>query len=107
MSEIYSDLQSPTISSDPHLSRIIRKILSGSGPDGLITEIYGYQRRSVVAMLQWEIPNRRAGLSDPLYLPMAGIDGEFYLRPAKMSILREHLRVSPTRGGILRDELGE
>jgi|ERR1700722_300786 len=117
MSEIYSDLRSPTItvSSDPRLSRIIHKILSGSGPDGLITELYGYQRRSVVAMLQREIPNRRAGpsedfvdISDPLYLPMAGIDGrEFYLQPAKMSILREHPRVSPTRGGILCEELGE
>jgi hypothetical protein len=119
MAEIYGDLPSPTVSipSDARLARIARRILSGSGPDGLITDLYGYQKHSVVAMLQREIPNKRAGpagdshfidIPDPLFLSIIGIGGqEFYLQPAKMLILRERPKVSPTRGGILCEELGK
>jgi hypothetical protein len=118
MAEIYGDLPSPTItvSSDPRLSRIAHDILSNLGPDGLITDLYAYQRRSVVAMLQKELPNERPYSSedsqfvdtpDPLFIPIVGVDGqEFYLQPAKMLILQGRPMVSPTRGGILCEELG-
>jgi hypothetical protein len=115
---IYGDLPSPTIgiSSDPRLESIISRILLGSGPHGLMTELYGYQRRSVVAMLQRELPNKRADSSgtyfaetpDPLFIPIVGIDGQqFHLQPAKMLILKGAPKVSPTRGGILCEELGK
>jgi hypothetical protein len=119
MAEIYSDLPSPIIStfSDPRSAHIANRILAGSGPDGLITELYGYQRRSVVAMLQRELPNTRIGPSedshffsnpDPLFVPIVGIDGkEFFYQPAKMTILRERPNVAPTRGGIICEELGK
>ena len=45
---------------------------------------------------------------DPLYLPVAGIDGkEFYLDPTTMEILRECPSLSQTRGGILCEEMGK
>jgi hypothetical protein len=119
MAEIYSDLSSPEVAvpPDPQLGRIARSILSDEGPRGLLSELYPYQRRSVLAMLQRELPKRRVGLyendhfvdiADPLYIPIVGVDGqEYYLQPAKMTILRERPKVTAARGGILCEELGE
>jgi hypothetical protein len=119
MAEIYSDLSSPevTIPSDPQLGHIARSILSDEGPHGLLSELYPYQRRSVLAMLQRELPKRRVGLyendhfvdiADPLYISIVGVnEQEYYLQPAKMTILRERPKVTATRGGILCEELGE
>jgi hypothetical protein len=72
---------------------------------GLKTQLFGYQRETVAAMLQKELNHH--DIPDPLFVPIVGLDSTmFYLQPAKMEILIERPQVSSTRGGILCEELG-
>lgn len=72
---------------------------------GLKTRLFHYQRRTVAAMLQKELD--LVDIPDPLFVPIVGVDSTtFYLQPATMEVLAERPLVSPTRGGILCEELG-
>jgi hypothetical protein len=97
MAEIYGDLPSPKSSATYNTLHNIQ---------GMKTDLYRYQRRSVSTMLSRELSP--GAISDPLYIDLTGIDGlVFFLQPASMEILQECPMVSQARGGILCEELGQ
>ncbi|KDQ61066.1 hypothetical protein JAAARDRAFT_32059 [Jaapia argillacea MUCL 33604] len=111
MAEIYSDLPSPTIdaarlaSSSESGWPLARSFLAAENIEGLRSQLYPYQRRSVATMLQKELCVSE--ILDPLYIPLRGLDGQvFHLQPATTELLRECPLVSTTRGGVLCEELG-
>ncbi|CCM03805.1 uncharacterized protein FIBRA_05953 [Fibroporia radiculosa] len=96
MTEIYGDLPSPKPSATYDVLRNIQ---------GMKSNLYRYQRRSVSTMLSRELSP--GAMPDPLHIKLTGIDGlVFFLQPASMEILQECPMVSQARGGILCEELG-
>lgn len=68
--------------------------------------LYKYQRRTVAAMVQRELD--LSAVPNPLFVRLVGMKGEeFYFQPGSMELLMERPMVSPTRGGVLCEELGE
>ncbi|KIJ69192.1 hypothetical protein HYDPIDRAFT_179066 [Hydnomerulius pinastri MD-312] len=106
MAEIYSDLHSPTINITSHNRiPIVHDIINGRAIWGLKSKLYGYQRQSVAVMIEKEMNSRP--VPDPLYVAVTSISGEkYYLQPSTTNLLRECPMVTPTRGGILCEELG-
>lgn len=108
MAEIYGDLPSPSILSGIPKSNLIHRIYSGEEIYGMRSEqfqLYGYQRRSVAAMIQKE--THPVDIMDPLFIPITGIDGKtFYMQPSSMEILQEPPVVQQNRGGVLCEEMG-
>lgn len=111
MAEIYSDLNFPSLTLNPHPSEspdlhdMICRIMLDHQIVGLRSRLYPYQRESVSAMLVKEISE--SDIPDPLYIPVSGMDKTiFYLQPATMEILRECPMVAAHHGGVLCEELG-
>ena len=108
MAEIYSDLPSPSIIPQIPKNHLINRIYSGEKIYGMRNgqfPLYGYQRRSVAAMIQKE--THPVDIMDPLFIPITGIDGKvFYLQPSSMEILKECPVVQQNRGGVLCEEMG-
>ncbi|KAF9246232.1 P-loop containing nucleoside triphosphate hydrolase protein [Melanogaster broomeanus] len=106
MAEIYSELPSPvlhSVSDDP--KQLSHHIASGKAIWGLRSNLYGYQRQSVAAMIQKE--TNTSPVPDPLYITVTCMSGtKYYLQPSTMSLLRECPMVASARGGILCEELG-
>ncbi|KAF9227568.1 hypothetical protein BS17DRAFT_693859 [Gyrodon lividus] len=106
MAEIYSDLRSPILdpASDGH-TPLSHRIVAGKAIWGLRSNLYGYQRRSVAAMIQKEM--NTSPVPDPLYITLTCMSGtRCYLQPSTMILLSECPKVAPARGGILCEELG-
>jgi hypothetical protein len=88
------------------MSDLTYSVLFEDGIEGMRSELYPYQRRSVAAMIQKE--TQPVDIPDPLFVPIVGIDGsEFSLQPATTEILQERPMVQQNRGGVLCEELGE
>lgn len=106
MAEIYSDLPSPMLGPPMNENaRLSHRVASGDAIWGLRTTLYGYQRHSVAVMLHKE--SSANPVPDPLYLPVLSMsDTCFYIQPSTMMILQECPMFSPSRGGILCEELG-
>lgn len=105
MAEIYTDLPSPVLNSSSEVSSPSRRIASGGTVWGLRSILYGYQRHSVAVMLERESSTKP--VPDPLYIPISCMSGiRWYIQPSTMSLLRECPTFSPSRGGILCEELG-
>lgn len=108
MAEIYSDLPSPSIIPQIPKNHLINRIYSGEKIYGMRNgqfPLYGYQRRSVAAMIQKE--THPVDIMDPLFIPITGIDGKvFYMQPSSMEILKECPVVQQNRGGVLCEEMG-
>lgn len=105
MAEIYSDLPSPCISVDELEHSIPQRVLAGEEIEGLRSQLYSYQRRSVAAMAQKETQPK--DIPDPLFIPITGIGGkEYYMQPFTMEILQSRPMVHQNRGGVLCEELG-
>jgi len=107
LADIYNDLPSPAPPVDESFSPLgqLAGNIYSSEPRGLESTLFQYQRETVAAMLLRE----RDGVSiaDPLYVPLVGINGAaFFFQPSTFEILKEHPRVSSSRGGILCEELG-
>jgi hypothetical protein len=106
MAEIYSDLPSPVL--DPLMNektRLSHCVASGDAIWGLRTTLHGYQRRSVAVMLHRESSTNP--VADPLYIPVSSMSGTgFYIQPSTLTALRECPMYSPSRAGILCEELG-
>lgn len=106
MAEIYSDLPSPVLgpSVNEH-TRLSHRIASGDPIWGLRTTLYGYQRHSVAVMRHRE--SSTSPILDPLYIPVSCMSGtRFYVQPSSMTTLQECPMFSPSRAGILCEELG-
>ena len=100
LSEIYSDLPSPSLD---------RKAKVFGHIKGMRSVLYPYQRRSVATMMSRELQDNSHGfVHDPLYVPLFKMnkEGIMYLYPAKMTLHQSRPRVSVGRGGILCEELG-
>lgn len=106
MAEIYSDLPSPILNSPTNDSTTLsHRVASGDAIWGLRTTLYGYQRHSIAVMLNKE--SNTSPVPDPLYIPVSCMSGTHcYIQPPTMSVLRECPAFSPSRGGILCEELG-
>lgn len=111
LSEIYNSLASPSPDIDARYANqshrsLVNDILFSDGIlDGMRSELYRYQRRSVAAMLQKELLHSH--IPDPLYIPMQGLDGKvFHFQPATMEIFSEPPKVWQSCGGILCEEMG-
>lgn len=88
------------------MSNTARSMLEDDAIEGMRSDLYTYQRRSVAAMIQKE--TCPVDIPDPLFIPIIGIDGrEFYMQPATMEILQERPMVQQNRGGVLCEELGQ
>ncbi|KAF8582292.1 hypothetical protein K439DRAFT_1618365 [Ramaria rubella] len=113
LSEIYSDLPSPTIDpstflsgTDPRTRKAFKSALYWKSPPGM-RPLYPYQVRTVARMLKQELDPGVA--PDPLYFPVDGVKGSgktFYLQPSTMELLREPPMRSQVKGGILCEEMG-
>lgn len=71
--------------------------------------LYPYQRRSVAAMMDRELPRHSHGLiDDPLFIPLFKVnkEGIMYLNPGQMMLHQSRPQISIGRGGILCEELG-
>lgn len=106
MAEIYSDLPSPVLGPVTNENaRLAHRIASGDAIWGLRTILYGYQRHSVAVMLHKE--SSTSPVLDPLYIPISCMAGtRFYIQPSTMTVLQECPTFSPSRAGILCEELG-
>ena len=106
MAEIYSDLPSPVLGPLVNeKTQLSHHIASGNAIWGLRTNLYGYQRHSVAGMLYRESSTHP--VPDPLYIPISSISGTcFYVRPSTMTVFRDCPMFSPSRAGILCEELG-
>lgn len=109
LSEIYSDLPSPTLELSNQNSSLLRRLLNFDDPLdglGLRSTLLRYQRESVAAMLGRE-ESSRLDTPNPLYVPLKGLDGRvFFYQPGTTEILRERSVVSLPCGGVLCEELG-
>ncbi|KAJ4486158.1 hypothetical protein J3R30DRAFT_3444646 [Lentinula aciculospora] len=110
LSEIYSNLPSPKPGRRGNSSLVTRLLNFGDPLDDLglrsTSQLHGYQRRSVAAMLEHE-ESDNMNTPNPLYLSLKGMDGcTFYYQPGTTEILREQSVVSLSRGGVLCEELG-
>ncbi|KAJ3554063.1 hypothetical protein NM688_g3299 [Phlebia brevispora] len=109
LAEVYNSLPSPSIHNN-HKNILINKILNKTSRfSRMRTTLYGYQHRSVAAMVEREL--HPGMMPDPLFVPVHRVEGAagqetFFLQPATMEILRERPSVMQIRGGILCEELG-
>ncbi|KAH8099601.1 SNF2 family N-terminal domain-containing protein [Cristinia sonorae] len=106
MGDLYSSLESPN-PPDPPVN--IDNISVNGRLHGMRTTLYAYQRRSVKAMLCRELCS--SPVPSPLYIALngPGLGGNSvtcYFQPATMELLKERPMVSPSKGGILCEELG-
>ncbi|KAF9261183.1 hypothetical protein L218DRAFT_980972, partial [Marasmius fiardii PR-910] len=106
LSEIYTDLPSPTPRSESG-NEVASRLLNFDddlGGLGFCSTLHRYQRRSVAAMIAHESESRK--IRDPLYLPLLDMNGKtFFYQPGTTEILESVSDVS-SRGGVLCEELG-
>ncbi|KIJ44302.1 hypothetical protein M422DRAFT_30450 [Sphaerobolus stellatus SS14] len=112
--EIYNNLPSPVVDRATFLSgldeqtqSVIRSTLFWDTPPGMVSELYGYQKRTFLRMLQQEINPGTA--PDPLYIPIPSVDGcgkIYYLQPTTMELLKQLPLRFQSKGGILCEEMG-
>ena len=77
MAEIYNELRSPI----PSAKFVVNDI------PGMKSALYPYQKVTVATMLAWEL--EPSSVTDPLYMPVTGIDGSvFYLQPETFELLQ-------------------
>ena len=104
MAELYSSLDSPN-STDVPID--LDTLMVDGRLHGMNSKLYPYQRRSVEAMLCKELPGNSSAIPDPLYISVRGINGAvMYLQPATLELLAERPIITPSKGGILCEELG-
>ncbi|KAF9076323.1 P-loop containing nucleoside triphosphate hydrolase protein [Rhodocollybia butyracea] len=106
LSEIYSNLPSPSPGFSSFLARRLLDCNDSLDDLGLRSTLLRYQRESVAAMLEREQPSQ-SGHPNPLYVPLKGLDGRtFFYQPGKAEVLQEQSFVSLSPGGLLCEELG-
>lgn len=102
---IFNTLNSPAILNDIRLSEDAALRVFEDSMDRLKTNLYPYQKRSVVEMLRKEIsPAKTADPRKPLHYDAKG--KKFYMDIQEGIILREQILYEESRGGVLAETMG-
>ncbi|WVQ72084.1 hypothetical protein IAR50_001629 [Cryptococcus sp. DSM 104548] len=111
MQDIYASVPSPTDSAlkpneSPIDQEIHQSLRNYENPEGIKTDMYPYQIRSVAKMMQMETQPKR--LVDPLFTPLeeAGTDKTYYVNLSNWDIQRHPGWYDLPRGGVLCEQMG-